>query len=461
MFEPKFDTFLSTLNEEERKLAIYIRNKQIISEFKSMSDEDFDRLKEIVLNNLKEIENLFNIYIYKITKGKEISFEFDNLYKQYFDDVTYVVENEGGISSAVESIYRCLAAPFHERKDEMILALINREAYIKYLETHTPTIQADALLNLYNELNSYLQGKLGADFQLKLSRFPKFFKMINTMMKENGELYLDPTDIRSVEISIDLYNDKNKNNDLKEKSLNSTINHLETTFNIIRNYFKYYYIFLDQQDKRNLVISYKEFVEFNNDIKNEEFYDSIEDEIKNKYSRIFISIDSSNSKKVYKFFKKNITLILNYISFLKLEIEKHYKYLYIEEKEMFMKKINEYFDIMSHLGKIDISTFANHPDIEDFKVYYDQDLKRKSLINCFYAIKYYDEDKLKKIVSYEMYEKIKTIFENSGCMDIEINEKIIEDIKKYIEMQQRIDNIHSITEEEIVLNTFEKVKKLS
>jgi len=28
-------------------------------------------------------------------------------------------------------------------------------------------------------------------------------------------------------------------------------------------------------------------------------------------------------------------------------------------------------------------------------------------------------------------------------------------------MQQRIDNIHSITEEEIVLNTFEKVKKLS
>lgn len=139
MFEIKFLDVLENLdNEEERKIAYHIRNQQIISQLKSMSDEEFINFREIVLRNFNAVEQLFNYLFYQNVKAiDEIEdFEYNDLFKYYYDNIRKILERNHLTLACMQSIHKDFMVPFYQYKDEVLLALGNRNMYVKYLESN-------------------------------------------------------------------------------------------------------------------------------------------------------------------------------------------------------------------------------------------------------------------------------------------------------------------------------------
>ena len=135
MFGPNFHFILGQIEEkygeEGKKIALYLRDKQVFETISNMSSDDFVTFREIVYKNLKKTANLFQIVYINLRKmnssnyrsfiSKKTIDDYDQCYQYYYTELDHLLGNypfdKGDIATLYRMIYEKLDLPFQQFYD--------------------------------------------------------------------------------------------------------------------------------------------------------------------------------------------------------------------------------------------------------------------------------------------------------------------------------------------------------
>jgi len=471
MFEVSFLRFLDSIdNEEVRKIALYLREKQIIFKLKNMSDEDFIKFKEIILSNFNAIDEMFNYIIHQ--RGKEIdsidSFLYDDLFQYYYVNVKNILSNNHLTLACIQTIYDNFMVPFYKYKEDSLLALGSRDSYISYLENNLDHdyVAVEKIYNFNCDLYNYFEDEIGCSFE-KDHFEPSDLELVDSIIKNKRKdcLTLGSWPLDRVN---HLFDDFKRENDYVSRDVDEKLE-LISTFEKrlinIKKLVKRSFIFLNNKDIEEMKAFYNELFISSNGI-----ITLVNVDIVNKKHVNLFKLYSYNDKEVYSFFKDNINNFIEYIKLLISGIECYHNDRIKYNNKKHIGVLMTCYPNMQYLSNNTMEFFIEHNlNFGMFEKYYyvtNEKAKLYEFLNVYLS----EDDKdilkeyLKKVSNEKVYADINEMLIENGCSDIDITtEGYIDKLIYYYLVKQDLESVCSVNEKEIFSNIFKpiygKVKK--
>lgn len=467
MFEPSFHFVLKEIKkkygEEGERIAVNLRNNQILEAISNMNSNDFNAFRSIIYQNLEEITNLFHIVSINLEQmdfnnyhsfipKKKIDF-FDFYYQYYYTELENFLSNHlshsGKKDILYDEIYEKLIIPFQKLYEEIPLIFSKPNFLIS--KTSEVYFREHQLLLLKEDLEKLIF----TDDSIRFST-EKFYKVVN--------IFSTPFDFTSSDFnSVFLEIRKMINNIQTEKEsrqqyiskVKDVMNDYEMVQHLVNNSFRIFMTDKKYQQLEKVYLSIhslvKEGVENILD-------DNIQGALNNIKKMLTIPVNSIKKSKLYNFYIKN-SMELPFTTLINKLIDYNSK-LYFKDIDLLNDKIKK-------LMPLELVTFQ---EMENSLKIMNED-RIQELINLNYSrlqiyhlfsVFNFNSDKLIERIKNKdfdsLYSSISQRIKRNDYLNI-LNNIDSNFLDCYFDIHSMLKNIQPVCEEECMDFIFQFVKQ--